>query len=555
MNRRKRRAKSSPSNQTKGKKKCQISLDRFISLSNVRRELEQELDDIDVEEDELANDKQNKQETSIYSEKDTGNTIMYSGTDAGNEIVQMEPTQDNTRVNGLNAQLQSHGELLQQILQNQEKSQSCLTNLETRMSALESSIRSQGNALQQLEQRIVTLESNPSQCQTSYPNEVSQLVEQVNRIERKQRERNVRLIGLQEQHGENCKAIVESIIRGELRLNAYVEVAHRTGRKTDRPRHVIFRLSSVQEKIDVLKAQRHSTLRSNIHFIEDLTHKDYETKKAFRPQIMKARSENKRWQFRNGELYIEGRKVQLQDEMVQQHYTQSGTTYADALYGAGAGGTNIQNPINSHVDITYSRSNPNHEPPSQGMHGGTLKTRPQYVNTQQVHTGQNSTIIHAEVHAPPYLHEPDNNMEVQDNAYSQMSGSNHSLASGELHHEIRPASNQYDRRSGPKRQAETVQYHVSPPLNSGPRMRGQTPLLTHAPHAPPSALPPPVTPRPPRVQTPRPPRSHTPVQHYHTPQQSLPRPQLPPRLQHSAPQASNSQASPPLQQRSASGYG
>ena len=100
--------------------------------------------------------------------------------------------------------------------------------------------------------------------------------EQMNRLERKQRERNLPRIGYKERSGENCKDIVSNIAYEQLRVEAYIEVAHRTGKKRDTPRHIIFTVNSVHEKSDILKAQRYHLREKGYFITEELTRKDLE---------------------------------------------------------------------------------------------------------------------------------------------------------------------------------------------------------------------------------------------------------------------------------------
>ena len=205
--------------------------------------------------------------------------------------------------------LQNQEKLLQQILQNQKEIQSSISTFEAKICTISNQMSEQAECIKDLECRLIRLET-----QTQVPKddvrhaELTSMSEHINRLERKQRERNVRLVGYEERSGENCRDIVSDIVYEQLGVETYIEVAHRTGKKKDRPRHIIFTVSSVHDKFHILMAQRY--LRDKNYFItEDLTQKDLERKRVHRPQIEKAKAEGRKWRFVNGKLYVYGREV------------------------------------------------------------------------------------------------------------------------------------------------------------------------------------------------------------------------------------------------------
>ena len=86
------------------------------------------------------------------------------------------------------------------------------------------------------------------------------LDEQTNILERKSRERNLRLVGVPEREGENCTIIAQRVML-KFTEDAVIEAAHRTGKytvKEERRQHrqIIFRVKSLDHKILALKLQR-----------------------------------------------------------------------------------------------------------------------------------------------------------------------------------------------------------------------------------------------------------------------------------------------------------
>ena len=210
-------------------------------------------------------------------------------------------------------------QILQQILNSQMKIEQSMTSMQMNIQDIQANMASQNQSIKSMEHeinivksRVSDLETRPSQTSHSSihspqeNNVVSQLIEQVNRVERKQRERNLRLVGFEEKFKEDCVDIIGYIINEELNINAYIETAHRTGRRSHYPRHIIFCVSSLSDKIEILRSQRHSLNTKGYFFTDDLTSKDYNLKRQYKPQIDAARREGHRWIFKNGTLFVNG---------------------------------------------------------------------------------------------------------------------------------------------------------------------------------------------------------------------------------------------------------
>ena len=144
------------------------------------------------------------------------------------------------------------------------------------------------------------------ECATNI--QIKELNEQINKIERKSRERNLRLVGYEEKHSEDCKTIVEEIIYMQLEVYANIETAHRTGKRQDhKPRHIIFRVQSMEQKFDILQIQKEKLKESGLFITEDLTRNDLMEKIRLKPVIDKAKQKGEKWKFKNGKLMIEGK--------------------------------------------------------------------------------------------------------------------------------------------------------------------------------------------------------------------------------------------------------
>lgn len=227
-------------------------------------------------------------------------------------------------------------DIISRILDNQKEIQRNLSALVTEMKKQQQNVDRQLDVIATLQQdmtgvktRIQKIEdeltdlSKSDLSKSDYPVQVEENLERLemkmNNMERKQREKNVRLIGVTETFREDCLGLVYKILRDEMDIHGDIEVAHRTGRRStpqnqqSRPRHIIFRVSHIQCKNDILSAQRYALRDKPYFFTDDLTKMDLDRKRELKPEIDRARRNGQRWRFRDGQLFVEGRSVRQQN--------------------------------------------------------------------------------------------------------------------------------------------------------------------------------------------------------------------------------------------------
>lgn len=227
-------------------------------------------------------------------------------------------------------------EMMTRIMEKQDQLHSQMSGVEGRLTnidlilvkhdksldALHADVNGLKNKVQSIDAQISDV--NPAIQSNSVQRQIEELSDHLNSLERKSRERNLRLIGYPEEPNENCLELVKYIIHDVLRVDGYVEVAHRTGRAVVRdghrmPRHIIFRMETVSQKLDILYYQRQALFRESHFITDDLTQKDLQTKRRLKPVIDQARQEGKRWKFKNGKLIIEGQVYQEGQEVGHMH--------------------------------------------------------------------------------------------------------------------------------------------------------------------------------------------------------------------------------------------
>ena len=93
----------------------------------------------------------------------------------------------------------------------------------------------------------------------------NRLNNELNKIERRSREWNVRLLGVREETWiENCKETVAKIIAdkkllgdlGKDEIRDKIENARRTGRRGEKPRHIIVKLDEKPDRNEILRRNK-----------------------------------------------------------------------------------------------------------------------------------------------------------------------------------------------------------------------------------------------------------------------------------------------------------
>ena len=133
-----------------------------------------------------------------------------------------------------------------------------------------------------------------------------------NKLERFSRRNNIRVVGLKEKTGEKPEEVVKKLFSEKFNMeHCNVERAHRDGKimDGDRPRHMLVKLLSFQEKLEILRGQRKALEEYTIYIVDDLTKKDLEEKRKFKEDVKSAYDRGTRyhfsagkWRGRNGQL-------------------------------------------------------------------------------------------------------------------------------------------------------------------------------------------------------------------------------------------------------------
>ena len=101
--------------------------------------------------------------------------------------------------------------------------------------------------------------------------------------------------------------IVKRVLTEKFHMSdVIIEKAHRTGKKSARPRQIIFKLNNYEDKMTIFSKKRGALDDVSYYFTDDVTDMDLNTKRALKPVMDKARSEGKEVKFRNGKLFIGG---------------------------------------------------------------------------------------------------------------------------------------------------------------------------------------------------------------------------------------------------------
>ena len=141
------------------------------------------------------------------------------------------------------------------------------------------------------------------------------LKKRLEHLERYSREFSIRVLGVNEDEGEDCISKILDFITslGFEDVAAEVENAHRTGKKRDdKPRPIIAKLYSRPFKRRLLQAAKSADgkeILQGVRIVEDFTPSDFDARKKALPTMRKAYEDGKKVRFTKGKLYIDGREV------------------------------------------------------------------------------------------------------------------------------------------------------------------------------------------------------------------------------------------------------
>ena len=170
--------------------------------------------------------------------------------------------------------------------------------------------------LQQLldQQQAIVAEQNQTISQqnktlASLANKVERLEEENNERERHSRSWNLVWVNSKkEERNEDCEKMVLDYIEQIPELkerHIMIDVAHRIGRWSDRPRSIIFRLVRKRDAWTILKYKNQLRMTNNGLVFQDLTHKDREAKNLHAQAIRKlVMDTGKKCRFTAGKWYV-----------------------------------------------------------------------------------------------------------------------------------------------------------------------------------------------------------------------------------------------------------
>ena len=145
---------------------------------------------------------------------------------------------------------------------------------------------------------------------------------QILNLERHSREFNVRINGTKPKEDEDCRLVVANIIVdngwsdlpvGE--VGNMLENAHRTGKPKDSgERQLIARFYCRPDRNAILRAARKKWTAGGPKIFPDMVKQDFDLKKKAAPFMTKAFEQGHKVQFRNGGMFINGKKHRIPEE-------------------------------------------------------------------------------------------------------------------------------------------------------------------------------------------------------------------------------------------------
>ena len=198
-----------------------------------------------------------------------------------------------------------------------------VTELRAELSSVQHANAVLASDLSDLQQTVQSMKADMQAVRVS----TAALQDNTERAERDKRSRNVVLTGLDEPEGETPQALevkvhgvlaalhaigvkVERVSRIGFKPKSYAEAAAGTARPRAKVRPVVLHLSSIPDKLTVLRGRIHlrgSQEYRGLGVNPDLTRQQQERKSATWPVYVKARQDGKKCRWVDDTLYIEGK--------------------------------------------------------------------------------------------------------------------------------------------------------------------------------------------------------------------------------------------------------
>lgn len=228
----------------------------------------------------------------------------------------------NLRINTFNMKHEMALDLnskLDTVIFNQEGLMARIQTLETKQHEMEEAFQFSSKTIEEIQAKSKTLADGVSkyaiQINTAL-SKIKHLEEATIQLERHSRSFNLRFGGIPENPTEPTTFAfdtVKKILTERFNMpDAEIEAAHRTGRTpksaSDKPRHIIVRFLYRSERHSVLTNAKSTLANTGMFILPDLPAADVAKKRSLRDVMKRAYDAGHHPVFRNGELYIQGRK-------------------------------------------------------------------------------------------------------------------------------------------------------------------------------------------------------------------------------------------------------
>ena len=176
---------------------------------------------------------------------------------------------------------------------------------------VERALEFEGLRINDLEKKNKALETRLSKMEAAF-GEMEHRVQlhdmEANTNDRTARRNNFRVVGIPElaDDKEDCGKVVSDILRSKFKMNIQVERAHRDGRRGDRPRHILVKTLSYQEKVAIMKEAREALREQKYYIVDDMTRKDLESKKKHAKKVQDLYQKGTKLRFYAGQWRGDG---------------------------------------------------------------------------------------------------------------------------------------------------------------------------------------------------------------------------------------------------------
>ena len=195
---------------------------------------------------------------------------------------------------------------------------------DTPVASVKYTVKELSEMVKGLQVEVKCLKELVQKLTNSLETKTDELSQKTDDLENRSRRDNIVVYGIPEKTGEeretwdDCEAAVRTVLVEDLEMEdaaddggVGIERAHRVGKRGDKPRPIVVKLTHSKTKAAILTGARQKLRKSEIKISEDYSFQVRQKRKGLIPEMIKARKEEKEAYLRFDKLVINGKTFQF----------------------------------------------------------------------------------------------------------------------------------------------------------------------------------------------------------------------------------------------------